>query len=135
MSYIPEGSSWYLALMIFSTEIKETQSLELEVSFTLVFAANPEAAYDAAMKIGQERELSYTNTDNHIVDFKYHGLQDLNVILDPLEHGAELAFEVVPEIKPEDISKRVSRKEELGAFHPTRGGHDAPWRPYLSPER
>jgi len=121
MSFIPEGNNWYLAKMLFSTEIKEAQTLDVEVSFTLVYAASPEDAYNSATKIGYERELSYTNTDGHIVNVKYHGLEDLNVIIDPLENGAELAFEIVSDIKQlDDISKLISKKEELGVFKPTK---------------
>jgi YD repeat-containing protein len=118
MAFIPERDNWYLATMLFSTQIKDTRQIDLEISFTLVHAASPEEAYDAAMKIGREREVSYTNTDNQTVTVKYHGLEDLNVILDPLENGAEIAFEVTPDIKSDDISKRISKKEDLGVFRP-----------------
>ena len=119
MSFIPGGNNWYLALMLFSTEVKAAGALELEVSFTLIYAAGPEEAYNAAMKIGHEREVSFTNTDDQVVDVKYHGLKDLNVILDPLENGAEIAFEVIPDIESDEIAKQVSRKEDLGVFKPT----------------
>lgn len=119
MGFIPEGNNWYLALMLFSTEVKAAGSLEVEVSFTLIYATSPEEAYNAAMKIGNEREVSFTNTDDQVVDVRYHGLKDLNVILDPLESGAEIAFEVIPDVESDEIAKHVSKKEDLGVFKPT----------------
>jgi hypothetical protein len=118
MGFVPEGAKWFLAQILLLTEFEGREESELQISWRLVRADTVDDAYNNAIRHGRERELTYTNIYNEKVTIKFVGLQDLDVIHDPLEDGAELAFEVVENPSSSEIASRSKAKHELSLFTP-----------------
>ena len=55
-------------------------------------ADSPEEAYQKAIELGAQGEIAYESPQGRKVTTTFRGLNDLGVIHDPLEHGAELEY-------------------------------------------
>lgn len=125
MACIPDDAQWYLADVVLEMTVSGDARNVVHVNMHLVEANSPEQAYEKAMALGRDAEYVYSNMDGAEVRVTFRGLQDLNVIHDKLEDGAELAYSesiAVPEAK---LQSKVRPKEELGVFAasvPNRGG-------------
>lgn len=64
-------------------------------------------------------EQSYSNPAGRPVTTTFRGLADLDVIHDPLEHGAELFFSERVGVPQQELEKLVSSKDRLSVFRPT----------------
>ena len=116
MAYIPEDAKWYLAEIVEVIEIADEQEKIVNINFMLVRADSPEEAYEKAMELGRDVEISYDNTDGKLVTCRFQGLKNLYVIHDELEHGAEILYERVEGLQDNEIQELVRRKEDLNIF-------------------
>ena len=87
----------------------------------LIRAHSPEEAYDKALRLGQEKEITYENSDGKGVKIVFRGLTDLIGIYEDLENGAELTYEEEIGVKEDEIKKMLTEREHLRAYPKTRG--------------
>lgn len=120
MGFIPKDAKWYLAEIVEEIGIDGERDNILHTNMVLVRADSPEQAYDRAVELGKEGEITYSNPDGKLVRTRYRGLRDLNVIHDELEHGAELIYSERTGVSEAEILRWVSQKEDLGVFRPIR---------------
>lgn len=116
MAYIPSDAKWYLAEIVEEIRIESESENIVHTNIVLVRADSPEEAYQNALALGKECEMTYTNPEGKTVQVYFRGLRDLNVIYDELEHGAELIYEKQTGISESDLARWVSAKEDLGIF-------------------
>jgi hypothetical protein len=119
MAYIPEDAKWYLAWIVEEMKIEGDPQNVVHINQFLIRADSPDEAYEKALEIGKESEDSFENTEGRRVVCSFRGLQDLQVIWDELEHGAELSYEEEVGVSAKKIKRIVRKKEELGVFLPT----------------
>ena len=120
MGYIPKGAEWFLAELIQELIVEGDEHNIVWRNLTLVRAVSPEEAFEKAMSLGSAGDTEYRNSDGALVTTRFRGISFLDVIHDPLEHGAELLFRSDVGLSEEQIVKLVHRKEELEAFQPAR---------------
>ncbi len=118
MGYIPPGAKWYLGDIVEQITVQDDPRSVIHVNTVLIRADSPEEAYEKAVEVGASRQTSYQNPEDKLVTITYRGLQDLNVIHDDLEHGAELIYRANIETDGAEIQKYVCGKEQLGVFAP-----------------
>jgi hypothetical protein len=116
MSYIPPDAKWYLAEIVEEFRIESEPDNIVHTNMVLARADSPEEAYQSALALGKESEMTYTNPDGKAVQVYFRGLRDLNVIHDQLEHGAELIYSKRTGMSESDLAHWVSTKEDLGVF-------------------
>src|SRR5580658_3078921 len=118
MAYIPRDAKWYLVEIVEEIRIESEPENIVHTNTILVRADSPEEAYQSALALGKEGEMTYTNPDGKNVQVYFRGLRDLNVIHGELEHGAELIYEKRTGMSESDLARWVSAKDDLGAFVP-----------------
>lgn len=119
MTYTPKGLRWYLAELIQEVNLEPTLQSIVHVKTVLVRADTPEIAYKKALELGKESETSYENVHGQLITLIFQGLRDLKLIYDDeLAHGAELIFEEMMEVTPEQMKQMISPKETLSVFLP-----------------
>ena len=90
----------------------------MHINSVLVRADSAEEAYAAALELGRQQSSRSANLAGEAVVFRFLGLHDLNVIHDPLEHGAELSYRELLNRSAASARALVSKKDELGVFAP-----------------
>jgi len=118
MAFIPLDAEWYLADIVLEYSIDGDSRNVVHINTHLIKASSPDEAYEKSEQLGRGSEHSYENTDGKKVTVKFRGLQDLNVIHDPLEDGAELVYQQKTDISDENISLMISSKAGLSVFLP-----------------
>jgi hypothetical protein len=68
--------------------------------------------------LGAQGETTYQNPKGLKVTSTFRGLNDLGVVHDPLEHGAELEYTEQVNMDEAVLKKWISRKEDLSVFAP-----------------
>ena len=116
MAYIPEDARWYIADLVVEHRVQGDSRNLVHVNIHLIEAGSPDEAFDKATARGRESEFIYTNPDGKQVQAIFRGLRDLNVIHDPLQDGAELAYEESVDVPEAKLASSLSSKEDLGAF-------------------
>ncbi len=117
MAYIPKDAEWYIADIVIEINVEDESENILHVNTTLIQANSPEEAYKKAIKLGKENEEEpYKNPSGKIVTTIFKGLDNLDVIHDKLEHGAELYFTQYTNISIDDMNNYVKPKEKLSVF-------------------
>ena len=117
MAYIPEDAKWFIADLVVEFTIYDNDMEKvIHINIVLVEASSAEDAYLKALDLGKDYETSYTNSDGNLVDVRFVGLRELNVIHDELEHGAELTYESPKGLTDEEIEKLARSKEALAVF-------------------
>jgi len=126
MGYIPKDAKWYLARLVEQITVEGDPRNVVHTNLILVRADSPEEASQKALALGAQREIAYENPHGLKVKTTFRGPNDLGVIHDPLEHGAELEFTEELNMDEATINKRISRKEDLSVFAPIQssGGPD-----------
>jgi hypothetical protein len=119
VAYIPSDAKWYVAELIQEITVEGDPRNVVHRNFVLIRADSPESAYNRALLLGQEGEVSYDNPAGKRVRIMFRGLSDLSVIYDELDHGAELLFEEKVGVSNEQIEKWVLPKEQLNVFRPS----------------
>ena len=92
MGYIPKDAKWYLARLVQEITVEGDPRNVVHTNLVLVRADSPEEAYQKAIELGAQGEIAYESPQGRKVTTTFRGLNDLGVIHDPLEHGAELEY-------------------------------------------
>ena len=116
MAHVPDNAWWYVAELIMELTVDGDPQNVVHKNLVLIKAASPEEAYQKALELGKAGENSYSNPKGKLVTTKFRGLGHLDVILDALEHGAEIQFEEHVDVSADQIKKWIHRKEELNVF-------------------
>jgi hypothetical protein len=120
MAYVPEDAEWFLADLVQETRVAGNKRNIVHINYVLIRASSPKEAYDLAMKLGKQSAISYQNPKGKRVTTLFHGLGNLDVIYDPLEHGCEIMFREKLGVTKKGIKKLVRPKRELEVFQPIR---------------
>ena len=118
MAFIPKDSKWYLAWLVQEIILDDDPRNIVHTNLMLVRADSPDEAYEKAIELGKESEISYENPDGKSVIHVFRGLKDLNVIHDGLAHGAELNYEEQIGVSSEEIESMLTPKGRLTIFSP-----------------
>lgn len=118
MGYIPPNATWYLAELVEVFTIEGEQDNVVHTNTVLVRGKSPEEAYESALSLGKESEMTYMNPDEKQVVVTFRGLRDLNVIHGDLQHGTELIYHRRTGMSEKEIGAWISDKEDLGVFRP-----------------
>lgn len=126
MDVIPESVRWYLADIVLEHRIDGDPRNVVHVNTYLVKAESPDEAYEKAIDLGRGSELDYLNTDSKMVRVVFRGLRGLDVIDDPLEDGAEIAYSESVGVSEAELGRWLTPRESLGVFAPRRPKTDGP---------
>ena len=118
MAYIPDNAKWYLATLVEEIAVEGDSRNVVHENLVLVRADSPEQAYENALDLGKNSEVSYGNPEGRLVRIRFRGLSELNVVHDELEHGAELSYQQLVGVPEEQIRGLLRRKEDLAVFQP-----------------
>ena len=117
MAYIPSGAQWYLADLVIEIRVEEDPRSVVHINTVLVHANSPIEAFEKSLLLGAEQVGDpYLNPAGKRVDSRFVGLKDLAVIHDQLEHGAELFFVEMTDVKPDAIPTLVKTRDNLSVF-------------------
>ncbi len=126
MGFIPEGGCWYLADVVLEHIIEGDPRNVIHINTHLVEAGGPDEAYEKAVDLGRRSEQEYVNTGSRRVRVVFRGLRGLDVIHEPLEDGAEIAYSESVGISEEQLSQWVVPRHRLGVFRPRQPKRDGP---------
>src|SRR5438045_4530367 len=118
MAYIPSDAKEYVADIIEVITVEIDPRNVVHTNTVLVSAASPEEAYEKAISLGRQDEISYKNPAGKHVQISFRGLGQLVVIHDELEHGAELMYDEKIGLSNEEVQSRIVPKEQLSVFRP-----------------
>lgn len=118
MAFIPKGARWYLADIVLDFLIEDDPANVVHVNTHLIEAESPDQAYEKALALGRNSEHQYKNPAGEQVRVVFRGLRQLNVIHDDLKDGAELTWEELVEVPPEQLRRLLTPREELNVFAP-----------------
>jgi Domain of unknown function (DUF4288) len=118
MGYIPADAKWYIAELVEEITIEGEARNVVHKNLVLIRADSSEEAYDKAIQLGKQSELSYENPAGRLVKTRFWGLGELAVIYDELAHGAELLYEEKVGVPSDQIEKEIRAKQELAVFRP-----------------
>jgi hypothetical protein len=118
MAYIPENAKWYVATMVEEITVEGDSRNVVHKNYILIRGDSPEDAYEKAYELGKKSDVSYENPKGRLVQIKFRGLSELNVIYDELEHGAELLYEELLGLPEEQVEALLRSKKDLGVFQP-----------------
>lgn len=111
---------WYIAEIIEKLEpINKNESNELRRVTTwgnhhLIKAGSPDQAYEKAVKIGEEGEFSFVNSNKVEMRYVFVGVGDLLPIYeDKIEDGAELMWTDYGQISNRRTLKMKRSKEDI----------------------
>ncbi len=117
--YVPANVEWFIAVEIEEFQVEsETENL-VYLNHILVKATSAEMAYQKAIKLCEQSNQKYQNSDGKTVTCRFRGLYDLFPIHDALEDGAELSFANLDSLSESEIQKLVRSKDELDLFRPS----------------
>ena len=116
MAHIPRGAQWYVAEIVMELRVEGDARNVVHRNLVLVKASSPEDAYRRAMDLGQQSEDTYQNPEGRTVVSRFRGLRELDVVHDPLEHGAELLFCEDISVPEERVAIWLKTKEQLNVF-------------------
>ena len=70
-------------------------------------------------QLGQSGDTEYLNPAGKLVTIRFRGLSFLDVICDPLDHGAQLSFQSNVGVTAEELERLLLPREKLQLFRPT----------------
>jgi hypothetical protein len=117
-AYIPADATWYVATLVVHITVGRNPTSVLHRNTVLVKAHAPEEAYRLAVVLGRKNNRRWRNSAGELVRIRFLGLEELNVVHDELEHGAELFYNerlLRPRQRPESW---VRPKRVLAVFTP-----------------
>jgi hypothetical protein len=126
MAYVPHDAHWFLANLVEEIRVEGTKRSVVHVNYVLIEASSPEDAYNRAIEMGKRANQSYLNPRGKKVTVRFRGLNNLDVIYDPLEHGCEIMFREKLGQSESAIRKLLATKPKLEVFRPIR---NRPGRP------
>jgi hypothetical protein len=107
---------WFRADLIQQFSFANGDNPLVWVNQVLIRADSLELAYTKALAHGELYNETFTNSDGELVTVRFRGLEDLYLIYDKLEDGAELLYTEYDDLTEEDIEKMITPKEKLAAF-------------------
>jgi hypothetical protein len=122
MGYVPQDAEWYIAELVQELVVADDPRNVVWRNLTLVHASSPDDAYEKAQSLGSAGDTEYLNPAGKLVTTRFRGISFMDVVHDPLEHGAELLFYSQTQVPEEDVAKLLRTKEELELFRPIRRG-------------
>lgn len=131
MAYMPRDAKWFLARLVEEFLVEGHKRNIVHINYVLMEAKTPSEAYRKAIQLGKRSNSRWKNPRGETVTHRFLGLQELDVIHDPLEHGCEIMFIERLGMSRAGTRKLVRRKSELEAFLPIRS---RPARPDYSSE-
>lgn len=120
MAPVPANGPWYVADLVLAVDVSGDERTVTQIHTLLIRAATAEGAYREAMHLGHEREDDYDNPAGNTVSVKFLGVKDLSLVVDELDHGAELYFTEHLGLTEDQQKGLVRAKASLGAFSPVR---------------
>lgn len=118
MAWIPENAKWYIADLVEELKIADADRSVVHINAILIHAESPEIAYSKALEFGKTYEQVYENLSGQQVTTVFRGIQELMVIYDELEDGAELFYSQRVDQCEEDIRALIRPQSELAVFRP-----------------
>ena len=128
--WVPTEMEWFRADLIQEFRFANGDHPLVWVNQILIRADSIELAYTKALAHGELYNETFTNSDGILVTVRFRGLEDLYLIYDKLEDGAELLYTEYDDLTEEDILNMITPQELLAAFQ----AHD-PASPDLNPGR
>jgi hypothetical protein len=119
MAYIPSDARWFIAEIVERIRVQGDPRAVVHVNLCLIEAAGPAMAYRKALALGKTADMTYRNPQGRKVSIEFLGLRELNVVHDPLEHGAELLHYRYLGLTAAGARKLVTRRTKLSVFRPT----------------
>jgi hypothetical protein len=119
MGFVPRDAEWYLAEIVQELTVANDPRNIVWRNLTLIHGESPDDAYEQALHLGRSGDTEYLNPAGKLVTIRFRGLSFLDVIHDPLEHGAELTFQSNVSVAPDDLNRLLLPKERLHLFCPT----------------
>lgn len=120
MGFIPKNAKWYLADLVEEVRVAGERRNVVHTNWTLIRADSPEEAHKEAIALGKGGNTQYKNLDGKTVTIRFRGINELNVIHDELEHGAEIGFSENIGVSEKKIKGWIPLKRRLGVFAPMR---------------
>jgi len=120
MGYVPQDAEWYVAELVQEIVVADDPRNVVWRNLTLVHASSPDEAYEEALSLGSAGNTEYLNPAGRLVTTRFRGISFMDVVHDPLEHGAELLFYSETQMSERDVVKLLRTKEELELFRPTK---------------
>jgi hypothetical protein len=118
VGHIPDDAEWFVAELIMEITVAGADRNVVHRDLVLISAKRPESAYERALDLGQQGEVSYENPKGQSVQIKFRGISRLDVVSDPLEDGSELTFEELVDVSEDEILRWIPPKSNLEAFRP-----------------
>jgi hypothetical protein len=118
MAYIPKDAKWYLAWLVQEITVADDPRNIVHTNLMLVRADSADEAYQRALELGKQSEMTYENPDGKSVVCAFRGIRDMNVIHDEIEHGAELNYEEKVGVTKDEIERMLTPRERLTIFRP-----------------
>jgi Domain of unknown function (DUF4288) len=118
MAFIPKDAKWYLAWLVEVITVEDDPRNIVHTNLMLIRADSPDEAYERALELGNQLEMSHENPDGKLVVCAFRGIRDMNVIHDELEHGAELNYEEKVGVLNDDIERMLTPRDQLTIFRP-----------------
>jgi hypothetical protein len=112
------GREWYLATLVMEILVEGDPRNVVHRNLFLISACSPEEAYGKAVLLGQRGEMAYDNAAGLQVRHRFHGIADLDTLIDgELADGAELAFEQTVGLPEDQIRAWIRTKADLCKLH------------------
>jgi hypothetical protein len=80
MSELSEPGRWYVAELIEELAIEGDPCNPVHSQTRVIFADSPEDAYEKALSLIMENEISYRTQDQRCVHTRFWGLRELNLV-------------------------------------------------------
>lgn len=118
MAFIPDDARWYLADVVLEHIIEDDPRNVVHINTHLIEADSPAQAYKKAIALGRRARSSYVNTEGKQVRVIFRGLQQLNVIHEPLEDGSELTYHERVNVSEKRLKGMITPRSKLAVFAP-----------------
>ena len=124
MGHIPDNAEWYIANLVMEITVSGARSNVVHRNLVLISASSPEEAYIKAAENGRSAETEYKNLKDQLVQIRFRGIAQLDVLYEPLADGSELNFEERLAVTEPEIQAMIPPKERLNIFTPPTPGLD-----------
>lgn len=111
-----ERSNWYIAEVVLLYREQPASTDLVHVNSILISAKSDAEAYEKSLSYGKSQTREYRNTDGKMVAISFVGLRNLVYVYDGLNDGAELMYEEIADLRPDQIQSLAKPKEHLSVF-------------------
>jgi hypothetical protein len=109
---------WYIAEVIEEITVEGEKDSVVHINAILIKASSDDEAFERA--VTEQYDDLYLNPSGREVRTRFVGLRDLIRIYDDLEDGAELRYEELIGLSPEELSALTTGRDDLTVFRPQR---------------